>query len=60
MTAAFADAQTLLLGITPVFNGLGSYKGALTPAQQTEANRLNGIFGSYNEGTLGQGCPTHA
>jgi hypothetical protein len=59
LTAALADAQTLLLAITPPFDGTGSYKATLTSAQQTEANRLNAILTGYNEGTLDAPCPNH-
>ena len=56
---ALPQAQTLLVAIN--FLGTGNYatKNALTPAQVTLANTLAGIFGKYNEGTLGGGCPTH-
>jgi len=57
LTTALTDAQTLLLAIS--FNGLGSYKSTLTAQQAAQANTLNGILGSYNEGTLGGGCPGH-
>jgi hypothetical protein len=59
LNTALGQAQTLLLGIAPPFNGLGSYKGTLTAAQQALANSLNTTLTSYNEGTLGGGCPTH-
>ncbi len=59
LDAALADAQALLLAITPPFDGTGSYKGTLTPTQLATANSLNAILTSYNEGTLGGGCPTH-
>ena len=56
---ALPQAQTLLSDL--LFDGIKTYatKNALTPAQTTLANTLAGIFGKYNEGTLGGGCPTH-
>ena len=56
LTTALGDAQTLLT--TLGFNGLGSYKGTLTSAQQALANSLISSLTAYNEGTLGGGCPT--
>jgi hypothetical protein len=59
LNTALGDAQTLLLAIS--FDGTGSYKAknALTDAQRATAVSLNTILTSYNEGTLGGGCPTH-
>jgi hypothetical protein len=54
---ALTAASAYLVSIS--FNGLGDYKGTLVPAVQTQINTWAGIFGSYNEGTLGGGCPTH-
>jgi hypothetical protein len=56
---ALPQAQALLVDVA--FDGLKTYntKNALTPTQSALANTLAGIFGSYNEGTLGGGCPTH-
>jgi hypothetical protein len=52
-------AQQLLLDIS--FNGTGSYakNNSLTAQQRANALTYAGIFGSYNEGTLGGGCPSH-
>jgi hypothetical protein len=59
---ALIDAQTLLAAIG--FDGTKYYSGklqnyTLTAAQLAAAQSLAGIFASYNEGTLGGGCPTH-
>ena len=56
---ALPQAQTLLVALA--FDGLKTYatKNALTAQQASDANTLAGIFGKYNEGTLGGGCPTH-
>ena len=59
LATALTDAQTLLVAIG--FNGTGSYaKNGLTAQQRSDAITLAGILGSYNEGTLGGTCPTHA
>ena len=55
---AIAAAQTLLDAIN--FIGTGAYKASMTSTQISDALTLAGILGSYNEGTLGGGCPTHA
>jgi hypothetical protein len=57
LLTALAQAQTFLDNLN--FTGLGSYKGVLSASDQTLVNGWGGIFGSYNEGTLGGGCPTH-
>jgi hypothetical protein len=57
LLTALAQAQTFLDNMN--FTGLGSYKGVLSASDQTLVNGWGGIFGSYNEGTLGGGCPTH-
>ena len=57
LNTALAAAQAYLDGIN--FVGTGSYKGALSATDQNNVNTWAGIFGSYNEGTLGGGCPTH-
>jgi hypothetical protein len=57
LTTALAAAQTFLDNLN--FTGLGDYKKGLSKPNQTLVNGWAGIFGSYNEGTLGQGCPTH-
>jgi hypothetical protein len=62
LITALADAQTLLAAIG--FDGTAYYSGklknyTLTAAQLAAAQSLAGILGSYNEGTLGGGCPTH-
>ena len=62
LQTAFGQAQTLLVAIG--FDGLGSYAGknptyTLSAQQKSQAQALAGVFGSYNEGTLGGGCPTH-
>jgi hypothetical protein len=57
LLTALAAAQTYLDGIN--FLGTGSYKGTLSATDQNNVNTWAGIFGSYNEGTLGGGCPTH-
>jgi hypothetical protein len=57
LTTALTDAQAFLDALN--FNGTGSYKGVLSASDQNKVNAWGGIFGSYNEGTLGGGCPTH-
>jgi hypothetical protein len=59
LTTALGQAQQLLLDIS--FDGTGSYKAknSLTDPQRALANSLNTTLTSYNEGTLGGGCPTH-
>ena len=62
LTTALAAAQAFLAADPPTginFLGTGSYKDSLTDAQKALVNGWAGIFGSYNEGTLGGGCPTH-
>jgi len=55
---ALTGASALLVSIG--FNGTGSYKDSgLTAQQRADVILWAGIFGSYNEGTLGGGCPTH-
>jgi hypothetical protein len=57
LLTALGQAQTFLDNLG--FLGTGSYKGVLSASDQTLVNGWAGIFGSYNEGTLGGGCPTH-
>jgi hypothetical protein len=58
LNTALADAQAFLDLIN--FNGTGSYKtNSFTADQKSDLSEWAGIFGSYNEGTLGGGCPTH-
>jgi hypothetical protein len=57
LLTALAQAQTFLDNLG--FLGTGSYKGTLSASDQNLVNTWGGIFGSYNEGTLGGGCPTH-
>ena len=57
LTTALSQAQAFLDALN--FNGTGSYKGVLSSADQQKVNGWGGVFGSYNEGTLGGGCPTH-
>jgi hypothetical protein len=59
---AIADARTLLTAVQ--FDGLKYYSGknqnfTLTAQQKADANTLNGILGSYNEGSLPAPCPGH-
>jgi hypothetical protein len=56
LTTALGQAQAFLDALN--FTGLGSYKGVLSASDQTLVNGWGAIFGSYNEGTLGGGCPT--
>jgi hypothetical protein len=57
LATALADAQAFLDALN--FDGTGSYKGVLSASDQNLVNGWAAIFGSYNEGTLGGGCPTH-
>lgn len=65
-TNAITDGKALL--VTIGFNGVGPFLGkgstlSSNPSYSawvTSAMNLAGILGSYNEGTLGGGCPTHA
>jgi hypothetical protein len=57
LTTAMTQAQAFLDALN--FNGTGSYKGVLSASDQNLVNGWAGVFGSYNEGTLGGGCPTH-
>jgi hypothetical protein len=57
LNTALAAAQTFLANLD--FLGTGSYKGVLSASDQNLVNGWAGVFGSYNEGTLGGGCPTH-
>lgn len=59
---AFMAAQTLLLAVG--FDGNEYFSGkkqnaVLSGAQRTQAVALADIFGSYNEGTFGGGCPSN-
>jgi len=56
LLTALSDAQAYLDGIN--FDGTGQYK-KVSSVDLTNVNLWAGIFGSYNEGTLGGGCPTH-
>ena len=56
LTTALAAAQTFLDNLN--FLGTASY-GNLSDADKALVNGWAAIFGSYNEGTLGGGCPTH-
>jgi hypothetical protein len=57
LTTALTAAQTFLDNLG--FLGTGSYKDSLSAADKALVNGWAGVFGSYNEGTLGGGCPTH-
>ena len=61
LSTALGQAQTLLVDLS--FNGLNTWPkngaGALSAQNRNLANSLNNVFSSYNEGTLGGGCPTH-
>jgi hypothetical protein len=57
LTTALNEAQAFLDALG--FLGTGSY-GNLSAADKALVQGWAAIFGSYNEGTLGQGCPTHA
>jgi hypothetical protein len=57
LNTALTAAQNFLNTLN--FLGTGSYKGTLSPADEALVQGWAGTFGSYNEGTLGGGCPTH-
>jgi hypothetical protein len=58
LTTALTAAQTFLDNLG--FVGTGSYKDSLSATDKALVLGWAGVFGSYNEGTLGGGCPTHA
>ena len=65
--AAIIKAQQLLSNTLPsgpsgvLFTGSGAFLGKGANASLVNlAKSLAGTLGSYNEGTLGGGCPTHA
>jgi hypothetical protein len=57
LLTALGQAQTFLDNLG--FLGTGSYKTTLSASDAALVNGWAAIFGSYNEGTLGGGCPTH-
>jgi hypothetical protein len=57
LNTALSQAQTFLDNLG--FLGTGSYKNSLSSSDAALVNGWAAIFGSYNEGTLGGGCPTH-
>ena len=57
LNTALAAASAYLVSIG--FDGTGSYKDTISDADKALVLGWAATFASYNEGTLGGGCPTH-